>query len=157
MDVLGSLCVWLGSSTAQLRESLGSRRACTCSEAGFSSQNGDRAWGVYYQRSAFCCACLCAKWFNTRIFIKKCFLFNVGSVCRVKRFTAGWQTFRWWREVVETEVRKWLRLPCCGFRRTGINVGGGICREINVSSSFEYQMFYVVCPFVTSLLTLPRM
>jgi hypothetical protein len=29
-----------------------------------------------------------------RIFIKKCFLFTVGSACRVKRFTTGWQTFR---------------------------------------------------------------
>jgi hypothetical protein len=29
-----------------------------------------------------------------RIFIKKCFLFTVGRVCRVKRFTTGWQTFR---------------------------------------------------------------
>jgi hypothetical protein len=28
-----------------------------------------------------------------RIFIKKCFLFTVGSVCRVKRFTTGRQTF----------------------------------------------------------------
>jgi hypothetical protein len=30
-----------------------------------------------------------------RIFIKKCFLFMVRSVYRVKRFTTGWQTFRW--------------------------------------------------------------
>jgi hypothetical protein len=29
-----------------------------------------------------------------RILVKKCFLFAVGSVCRVKRFTTGWQTFR---------------------------------------------------------------
>jgi hypothetical protein len=29
-----------------------------------------------------------------RIFIKKCSLFMVGSVCIVKRFTAGWDTFR---------------------------------------------------------------
>jgi hypothetical protein len=29
-----------------------------------------------------------------RIFIKKCFLLTVGSVSRVKRLTAGWQTFR---------------------------------------------------------------
>jgi hypothetical protein len=28
-----------------------------------------------------------------RIFIKKCFLFTVGSVCRVKRFITGGQTF----------------------------------------------------------------
>jgi hypothetical protein len=35
-----------------------------------------------------------------RIFITKCFLFTVGSVCRVKRFAA---------EEAETEERKWLR------------------------------------------------
>jgi hypothetical protein len=29
-----------------------------------------------------------------RIVIKKCFLFTVGSVCRLKRFKTGWQTFR---------------------------------------------------------------
>jgi hypothetical protein len=40
MDVIGFLCVSLGSSTVQLHDSLCSRRAC--SEAGFSSQNGDR-------------------------------------------------------------------------------------------------------------------
>jgi hypothetical protein len=36
------LCVSLRSSRVQLQDSLGSRRACACSEAGFSSQNGDR-------------------------------------------------------------------------------------------------------------------
>jgi hypothetical protein len=31
---------------------------------------------------------------NVRIFIKKkIFMYTVGSVCRVKRFTTGWQTF----------------------------------------------------------------
>jgi hypothetical protein len=43
MDIIGFLCVLLGSSTVQLHESLGSRRTCACSEAGFSSQYGDRA------------------------------------------------------------------------------------------------------------------
>jgi hypothetical protein len=43
MDVIGFLCVSLGSNTVQLHSSLGSRRACLCSETGFSSQNGDRA------------------------------------------------------------------------------------------------------------------
>jgi hypothetical protein len=41
-DVIG-LCAPLGSSTVQLHESAGIRRACARSEAGFSSQNGDRA------------------------------------------------------------------------------------------------------------------
>jgi hypothetical protein len=43
MDVTSFLYVSLGSSTVQLHDSLGSRRACACSEAGFRSQIGDRA------------------------------------------------------------------------------------------------------------------
>jgi hypothetical protein len=43
MDVIGFLCVSLDSSTVKLKDILGSRRACACSEAGFSSQNGERA------------------------------------------------------------------------------------------------------------------
>jgi hypothetical protein len=43
MDVIGFLCVSLGSSTVQLHGSLGSRRVCPCSEVGFSSQIGYRA------------------------------------------------------------------------------------------------------------------
>jgi hypothetical protein len=47
MDVIGFLCVSLGSSTVQLYDSVSSRRECP--EVGFSSQNGgDHAWGVYY-------------------------------------------------------------------------------------------------------------
>jgi hypothetical protein len=42
-----------------------------------------------------------------RIFVQKFFLFRVGSVCRVKRFTTGRKRFD--DEEVETEVRKWLR------------------------------------------------
>jgi hypothetical protein len=43
MDVMSFLCVLLDSSTVQLHDSLGGRRACTCSEAGFNSQNSDHA------------------------------------------------------------------------------------------------------------------
>jgi hypothetical protein len=43
MDVIGFLCVSLGSSTVQLHDSLGSRSAYARSEVGFSCQNGDRA------------------------------------------------------------------------------------------------------------------
>jgi hypothetical protein len=42
MDVIGFLYVSLGSSIVQLNDSVGSRRACACSEAGFSNQNADR-------------------------------------------------------------------------------------------------------------------
>jgi hypothetical protein len=54
------------------------------------------------QRSVVCI--LLAK----RIFIKKSFLFTVGSVCRVKRFHLGGRSFAD-DEEVETEVWKWLR------------------------------------------------
>jgi hypothetical protein len=145
MAVIVFLCVSRVSSTVQLHDSLGSRRACACSVAGFRSENGDRAWGVYYRRAALYCASFCGqKGSMQRVFIKKCFLFTVESVCRLKRFTTGWQTFHWWRrgwnegaEVAETTVK---RLLCCWFRRTGKAMGQmyqcwwGICREINVSS-----------------------
>jgi hypothetical protein len=114
MDVIGFLYVSLGnSSTVQLHNSLGSRRKCACSKAGFNSQNGDRYWRIiYYRKAAFCYAFLCGQNYSMQnIFIKKLFLFTVGSVCRVKQFTTGWQTFYWWRrgwngvaEMAETSV-----------------------------------------------------
>jgi hypothetical protein len=69
MDVIGFLCVSLGSSTVQLHDILGSRRACSCSETGFSNQNGDRTRGLYYRRAAFCCAFCGQKNSMLRIFI----------------------------------------------------------------------------------------
>jgi hypothetical protein len=64
------------------------------------------------------------------------------------------------------QVRKWLRyvrrLLCCGCRRTGKAMAQvyqcwwRICREINVFPRFEYHTFYVLYPFVTYVLTLPR-
>jgi hypothetical protein len=41
MDAISFLYVSLGSSIAQLHDSLGSRRACARSEASLNSQNGD--------------------------------------------------------------------------------------------------------------------
>jgi hypothetical protein len=81
-----------------------------------------------------------------RIFIIKCFLFTVGSVCRVKQFTTGFEIFSQGRskvaddaragaEVAETTVK---RLLCCWFRRTGKAMGqvyqcfGKICRGTSV-------------------------
>jgi hypothetical protein len=43
MDVIGFLCLSLGSSRFQLHGSVGSRRACACAEPGLVSRNGDRA------------------------------------------------------------------------------------------------------------------
>jgi hypothetical protein len=70
-----------------------------------------------------------------RIYKKKCFLFSVGSVCRVRRFSLGGKCFAD-DEEVETEVWKWLRQQSKYFYVVGfdalvkrwnkcINVGGG--------------------------------
>jgi hypothetical protein len=74
-----------------------------------------------------------------------------------------WQTFRWWErgwnggvQVAETTVK---RLLCCGFRCTDKVMGQvyqcwwRMHQEINVFCRFEYQMFYILYPFVTCLLT----
>jgi hypothetical protein len=100
--------------------------------------------------------------------IKKCFLFTVGSVCRVKRF--NWvEKFSQGRlevaddarpvaEVAETTVK---RLLCCGFRHTGRDGTSGSTHVDDMSRNifsprFEYHMFYVLYPFVAHLLNLPR-
>jgi hypothetical protein len=101
MDVIGFLYVSPGSSTVQLRDSLGSRRACRCSKDGFNSQNGDHrmvsvvkmatvleAYTTEEQRS-FVPFFYGQNDSMQRIFIKKYFLFTVGSICRVKPYTNG--------------------------------------------------------------------
>jgi hypothetical protein len=55
MDAMGFLYVSLCSSTDQLHESLGSRRACVRSEAGFSSHDDNHARGLCRRKAAFSC------------------------------------------------------------------------------------------------------
>jgi hypothetical protein len=112
MDVIGFLFVSLGNSTVQFHHSLGSRRAWACSEAGFSSQNGERAWGVYYRKPEFFLR-FCGQTDSVqRIFIKKYFLFTVGSVSSRKAIH-NWIEKRGKLfaddEELETEERKLLR------------------------------------------------
>jgi hypothetical protein len=144
MDVIGFLCVSLGSSTVQLHDSLGNRRACACSDAGLCSQNGERAWGIYYRRAAFCCAFLWAKEFNAYSIHKDMFSAYSGKCLSRKAVQNLVQKFsrslskvadnaRPIAEVAETRVK---RLLFCGFRRTGKAMGQvyqcwwRICREM---------------------------
>jgi hypothetical protein len=72
MDVVGFLCISLSISIVQLHDSLGCRCTYACSEAGFSSQIGDCACRLYYQKAVFCCAFFCGqKDSMQRILIKK--------------------------------------------------------------------------------------
>jgi hypothetical protein len=102
------------------------------------------------------------------IFIKKFFLFTVGSVCREKQFTtasrnvakvslmAKWLKGRSGRAETTVKILSML----CVFRRTGKAMGQAfqcwwrIYRETNVFSKFDYHMIYVLYPFVTYLLSL---
>jgi hypothetical protein len=87
------------------------------------------------------------------------------SVCSVKRFHLGGKCFVD-DEEAETEVRKWLRqqskyLYAAGFDallnrwNTCIHAGGGYV-EKRFFLRLEYHVFYVLYPFVTYFLTLPR-
>jgi hypothetical protein len=159
MDVTGFLCVSLGGSTVKLHDSLGSRHVCTCSEAGFCSQNGNRTWRVYYRRTALSCVFFVWRELKDsiqRTFVRKCFLFTVGSVCPLKRFATGsWSSLKDLRksQMMADQVRKWLRtvkrLLCWGFRRTGKAMGQvyqcwwRTCRDIHVS--FQVRISHVLC------------
>jgi hypothetical protein len=142
MDEIGFLYyVSLGGSTAQLHDNLGrgpdghclgytwiffeitnlgNRRACTCSEAGFSSQNEDRAWGIYYRRTAFCCAILRAKGLNAKDIHKEMFPVYGGKCLSCKAVhnwveERGKGLFCWWR-------RDWnrCRSGCYNSQKTSI-------------------------------------
>jgi hypothetical protein len=85
-----------------------------------------------------------------RTFIKKYFLFPVGNVCRVKRFTTEGEKSdkRLAVEEVEMEARKWLRFVCCVFRRNS-KAMGQVCQcwyrirgEIN-GFSFQVRISHV--------------
>jgi hypothetical protein len=172
MDVIYFLCASLDSSTVQLHDSLGSRRSCASSKAGFSSQNGDRACSVYYRRAAFCWAFLWGKGLSAKNVNKE--IFSVyGGKCFSRKAVHNWvKKFSEGHSKVaddETEVRKLLRQQsktplCCGFRRTGKAMGQvyrcwwRTCREINVLffPGSNITFFYVLYPFMTYLLTLPR-
>jgi hypothetical protein len=76
------------------------------------------------------------------IFVKKLFLFTVGSVCRVKRFTTGSRDSR--KDVRKTQMiadqrRKWFRQQSKYLHAAGFDALGQVyqclwrmCREIDV-------------------------
>jgi hypothetical protein len=163
MDVISFLCVLLGSSTVQLHDSLRSRRACMCSEAGFSSPNRDCLRTVVPKISAVLCGFLWTKLLHAKDISKEMFLLYGGKCLShkavhnwVEKFSQGRSNVaddaRPGAEVSETTIK---RLLCCGKAMGEVyKYSRRICREINVFSCFEYHMFYDLYPFVSYLLTL---
>jgi hypothetical protein len=92
MDIIGFLCVSLGSSTDQLHDSLGSRHACACSEAAVSSQNGDHASVYTTENQHSVVHFLWAKGLNAKdihkemfpVYVGKCLSHKVVPSCLVK-------------------------------------------------------------------------
>jgi hypothetical protein len=167
MDAIGFLYVSRSSSTIQLHHSLGSRCAGASSKVDFNRQIGDRVWGVYIV--LLCVFFLWAKELNGKDSHKETFpVYGGKRLSRkavhswVEKLPPWWQTFRWWRrgwnggvKVAETTVKRHV---CCWFRCTGKAMGKVVedMSRNKVFSRFEYHMFFVLYPFVTLLLTLPR-
>jgi hypothetical protein len=104
MDVIGFLCVSLGSSTVQLHDRLRSRCACVYSEAGFSSRYilpkstvllRFLGWGKRTQ----------CKYINKEMF------HVYGGQCLLRKTIQNWvEKFSQGRsKVMPDQVRKWLR------------------------------------------------
>jgi hypothetical protein len=129
MDVTGFLFVSLGSSTVQFHDSLGSRRASSCSEFDFSSQNADGAWECTTEKQCSGVRFAWTKGLNTKVIHKEMFAVYGGKFlsCKavrnyeyVEKFSLGRVKVadddRPGEEVAEIIVK---RLLCCGFRRSG--------------------------------------
>jgi hypothetical protein len=85
-----------------------------------------------------------------RIFIRKCFLFTVGSVYRVKRFTTGLRNSL--KDVRKSQMMKWrCGIGCDNSQKTPMlrfsmpwqrdQCWWRICPEINVFFQVEYRIF----------------
>jgi hypothetical protein len=173
MNVIGFLCVSLCSSINLLHNSLGSRRACACWQAGSVVQIATVfAKHTTEEQSYLVCVCVCVCVFFFADKITQCkdlhkemFPVYGWNWLSSKAVQPWWETFRlrrrgWNRgeEVTETTVK---RLLWCGFRRTGKATGQvyqrwwRIRREIShvfFFSGFEYHMFYVsisICDIFT--------
>jgi hypothetical protein len=145
---MGFVCVSLGSTTVQLHDSVGSRRAWARS----NSQNSDRAWGVHYRRAALCCLLCGQNDSMQRIFRKKRFLFMVGSVCHVQRFTAVLRNCHFVATVslITKRLKRSCRsgwdnsqkLLCCGFRRTDKAMGQMLMNMSRNKCIFQVRLSY---------------
>jgi hypothetical protein len=112
MDVIGFLYVTLGSSTVQLHDSLGNAHvhvqrlvSVVKMPTVFKHCNTEEQHSVVH----FFCV---QKDSMQRIFIEKLFLFTVGSVCHIKRFTTvSRNSLKDVRksQMMPDQLRKWLR------------------------------------------------
>jgi hypothetical protein len=157
VDVVGFLYVSLGSSTIQLHDSVGSRRACHVQRLVSVVKMATVLRGVLTKSSVLLCVFRGQRDSVQRIFINKYFLYTAGSICGVKRFTTGSRNSL--KDVWKLQMRKrrcgsgWdnsQKTSMMGIRRTGRKMGRmyqcwwRLCREINVlpGSNIRCLTFY---------------
>jgi hypothetical protein len=79
---------------------------------------------MYDRRAAFCSVFLWEKVSMQSIFVKECFMFTVGSVCRVKRYTTRSRNSLKnvpKSQMIPDQVRKWLRQQTKDFSAAGFD------------------------------------
>jgi hypothetical protein len=131
--------------------------------AGFSSQNGDEAWGVYYWNQRSVLRLLWEKGLNAKYIRKETFSVYGGKCLSRKAVHKSVAKVSLMTKKLKRRCRSvWDNsLLCCGFRctdKTMVQVyyyWWRICRDIKFLGGFKYYMFYVLYPFVTHLPTLP--
>jgi hypothetical protein len=93
------------------------------------------------------------------IFIKKYFLFTVGSFCRVKRFTTesrdSFKDFQNSR-MMPDQMRKWLKQQSKGGTNVSMVTEDMSRNKCFFPGSSITCFIYFLYPFVTCLLTLPH-
>jgi transposase len=160
MDVIGFLCLSLGSSTVKSHASLGSIRACPCSVAGLNSQHGDRAWGVYYWK-AECCALLWTEGLNVKDTHKETFPVYGGKYLSRKAVHNWVEKFSQGRSEVADDARSGRSVEIAtevtvqkvevlirGDRRITIDsvaTTRGCSHGLAYSTMHDYLMFRKVC------------
>jgi hypothetical protein len=123
MDVTDYLRVSLGSSTVQLHDSLGSRRACACSEASFDSMT--TVLEKCNTEEQLSVVCFCGQKNSMQKDIHKKMFSVYGGKCLSCKAVHNWvEKFSQRRSKAaddETEVRKWLRRQSKDFYAVGFD------------------------------------
>jgi hypothetical protein len=139
MDVIVFLLTSVGSSTVRLLDSIGSRRACACSELVSVVKMATVLEEYTNEEQRYVVWFLWGKGLNAKDIHKEIYPLYDGKCLSCKAFTTGRQAFRWrgrGSNVGAEVAEKVNRLLCCGFRLSGQAMGQvhqcwWICREIN--------------------------
>jgi hypothetical protein len=151
MDVISFLCVSLGNSTVQLHDSLGNRRACACSHAGFVVKMVTMLEGCTTEEQSSVVLFLCGQKTRCKRYGGKCSSHKAvhNWVVNVSLMRKGWNggaEVGWDNSPRDFYVAGFDALVKVWDKC--INAGWTVCQKLLFVSMFWYHMFYVSHPFV---------